>query len=213
MNGKRIIVHGAIAVAVVLVVLASAGKTSLLGNALLTNFASATFSVTNSNSSTSTTWTYPGIDNLNVANTFSRWVCITDTPQMCMMAWKRTVSVTGVEPIPGGYAPSGDLLCFTISFSNCGNYSGFNVIITDIVPANTIVAPSSAGPPKIWVRGNYGMPGCLRGWSNDYWGPYDCSSTGAGSAEGKVGPIYLRWQLAYVGMHKSGFIRYCVTVQ
>jgi len=29
---------------------------------------------------------------------------------------------------------------------------------------------------------------------------------------GQIGPLYMRWLLSRVGMNKTGFVRYCLTV-
>jgi len=185
---------------VAVVFLCGVARAALLPNSCITNFASATFSLPSGAEGTG--GIKAGWDPFNVPNRFTFTICASDQPTLCMSASKTT------EPTSATIAESGGLACFTISFSNCGNYSGFSVTITDVMPGNTMRADDSAGPgSKLWVAGGTGMFGCI-GWATDLDGPWYCTDSPAGQS----GPLYLRWIFARVGMHKSGYVRYCVTI-
>jgi hypothetical protein len=175
------------------------------GGTLLTNFVSASFQLPSGS---------PGLDveagknNLNLANSQTAWVLITDSPQLCLKLWKQaTTSVglpltaVGVPPLPEVF-PQTDFVCFTISFSNCGGYSGFSVMITDVMPANTVRGAAIGGSGYIQGAGTITPT-----WASTLAGPW------LGTPPmGQVGPLYLRWLLSRVGMNKTGFVRYCLTV-
>ena len=198
MNIKSRIAVGAGLLAVCLL---NSGPVCALGaNAILTNFVSATYALPSGAGGFETVRQCKDIYNVTCVQ--SRWICVSDQPQLCMQAWKNT------EPVTQTIAESGNLVCFNIGFCNCGSYSGFNVTITDAVPANTSMADAAAGPvSKIWVNGGYTPLGGPV-WSNtDLNGPwYNTDVTG------QVGPLYMRWVLTKVGMRKTGYIRYCVTI-
>lgn len=186
----------------VLAVVAAAGPASaqLLANSCITNFASATFALPSGAAGAG--GVKAGYDPFNVPNRFTFTICASDQPTLCMQAWKTA------EPPAATVAEAGSLACFTISFSNCGNYSGFSVTITDVMPGNTMRADDAAGPgSKLWVAGGVGMYGCI-GWATSMAGPWYCTD----SPVGQEGPLYLRWIFGRIGMHKSGYVRYCVTI-
>jgi uncharacterized repeat protein (TIGR01451 family) len=176
-------------------------RAALLANSCITNIATATFSLPSGAAGTG--GIKAGVDQFNVPNRFTFTICASDQPTLCMSAWKTT------EPPTATIAESGSLVCFTISFSNCGNYSGFGVVITDVMPGNTVKADDGAGPgSKMWAAGGLLPLGGLP-WATDLNGPWYVS--GEPSA-GQNGPLYLRWLFGKVGMHKSGYVRYCVTI-
>lgn len=180
-------------------ILAGNSAQALGPGAILTNFVSATYALPSGAGGFETVRQCKDIYNVTCVQ--SRWICVSDQPQLCMTAWKMT------EPVTQTVVESGNLVCFNIGFCNCGSYSGFNVTITDAVPANTSMADAAAGPlSKIWVNGGYTPLGGPN-WSNDLAGPwYNTDVTG------QVGPLYMRWVLTKVGMRKTGYIRYCVTI-
>ncbi len=182
---------------------------ALLPNACITNFASATFALPSGGSGNINNGVVspnygvkPGTDPYNVPNSFTAAICASDQPSLCMSAWKTT------EPPTATVAESGGLVCFTISFSNCGNYSGFSVMITDVMPGNTQRADDTAGPAsKLWVAGGLQPLGNIV-WATGLAGPwYDTDSP-----VGQVGPLYFRWGFDHIGMHKTGYVRYCVSI-
>ena len=182
-------------VAAAAVLLAGSAGAMWQSGALLTNFVSATFSLPSGSAGGGVK---AGVDPMNVPNLFTRWICVTDQPQLCMSAGKN------VEPPTQTAAEVGNMVCFTVSFSNCGNYSAFGVTITDVMPVNTM----HTGVSALWVAGHYQSFGCI-GWATSMAGPWYCAGE---PVAGQVGPLYLRWVLARVGMHKSGYVRYCVTI-
>jgi hypothetical protein len=94
-------------------------------------------------------------------------------------------------------------LCFEIGFSNCGSVTGFSVYITDVLPANVVKAGSLPG--SLWVNGGYNS--IVTPWATSLGGTwYTFSNTGLEA------PLYMRWILGKVGLHKTGYVRYCVTV-
>jgi hypothetical protein len=95
------------------------------------------------------------------------------------------------------------MVCFEIGFSNCGGMSGFSVLITDAMPGNVVKAPPQPG--SLWVSGGYGSVSSP--WSTSLGGPWITDAN-----TGQVGPLYLRWLLGKVGLHQTGYVRYCVTV-
>jgi len=168
---------------------------------LITSFISATYSFSSGAlADTSDT----GVSCINIPNSASSWVLVTDQPVLCMQGWKRAIGDGYGAPLPppGTRAP-GDLLCFEIGFSNCGEFTGWAVLITDVLPANVVKAQSF--PASLWVNGGYGS--ILTPWSTTLAGPwYTYSNTGLAA------PLYMRWLLGRVGLHKTGYVRYCVTV-
>jgi hypothetical protein len=168
---------------------------------LLTNFMTVTFALP---SGTGVDHTDPGVSMINIPNAASAWVLVTDSPQMCIAGWKTFLSDGNGTPLsaPAGRYP-GDLLCFQIGFSNCGSFTGWSVHITDVLPANVVKAASQPG--SMWVSGGYQT--IQTPWATSLGGPwYTYSNTGL------VAPLYMRWLLGRVGMHKTGYVRYCVTV-
>ena len=168
---------------------------STLGpGAILTNFVSATYALPSGAGGFETVRQCKDIYNVTCVQ--SRWICVSDQPQLCMSAWKTT------EPVTASVAESGNLVCFSIGFCNCGSYSGFSVTITDAVPANT----SMTAQTKVWVNGGYAPLGGPN-WANSLAGPwYNTDVTG------QVGPLYMRWVITKVGMRKTGYIGYCVNI-
>jgi len=188
----------AVKLALVVACLLAGGKAnavSTLGpGAILTNFVSATYALPSGAGGFETVRQCKDIYNVTCVQ--SRWICVSDQPQLCMTAWKTT------EPVTQTVAESGNLVCFSIGFCNCGSYSGFSVTITDAVPANT----SMTAQTKVWVNGTFGSLGGPN-WANSLGGPwYNTDVTG------QIGPLYMRWVLQKVGMKKTGYIGYCVNI-
>ena len=174
-------------------------RAGILSGMLLTNFASATFALP---SGAAGGEVIQGVDCINVPNSGTAWVLVTDQPQLCLQLWKAVTDIRGA-PLAANPVPGVDLVCFTISFSNCGAYSGFSVLLTDVMPANTVKSGVFI-LGGAWVDGN---PSITPRWATSLGGPwYGTSNTG------QVGVLYLRWLLGSIGMHRSGYIRYCVTV-
>ena len=177
----------------------ASAASSLVAGAILTNFVSATYALPSGAGGFETVRQCTDIYNVTCVQ--SRWICVSDQPQLCMQAWKMT------EPVTQTVVESGNLVCFNIGFCNCGGYSGFNVTVTDAVPANTSMADAAAGPiSKIWVNGGYTPLGGPT-WANSLAGPWYTTDV-----TGQIGPLYMRWILTKVGMRKTGYIRYCVTI-
>lgn len=173
---------------------APAGVTSGL---LLTSFASATYSYPSGLGATATS---PGLDANGYALSATSWGLVTDQPQLCMKSWKVPTDLAGA-PLAGSY--SGSAVVYTVGFSNCGSFSGFSVKITDILPGNVVRGASLPG--EIWVKGG-GSP-VFVGWATSMAGPWLQTTP-----EGQVAPHYIRWILDRVGMHKTGYVRYVVTI-
>lgn len=193
----RIAVAGAIAG----LALPQSSPAAITSGLLLTNFASATYSF---NSGEGTGDDGPGVSISCGCGSSTAYVLVTDSPQLCMQGSKRALATWWGTPLPppGTVAP-GDLLCYEIGFSNCGEMTGWSVMITDVLPANVEKAPGF--PSSLWVGG--GFQSVLVVWATTLNGPwYSYSNTGMSA------PMYMRWLLGKVGMHKSGYIRYCVTV-
>ena len=181
--------------------LAGTAGASVTSGMLLTNFTSATYALP---SGSGVSDTGPGVSIINIPNSASCWTLVTDSPQMCMKLWKIAIGDgNGTVLTPPASRYPGDLLCFQIGFSNCGGFSGWSVHITDVLPANVVKTPSLAG--SLWVAGGY--QSILSPWATSLAGPwYTYSNTGL------VAPLYMRWLLGKVGMNKTGYVRYCVTV-
>jgi len=186
--------------AVIVALALGAGRAwGLSSGTLLTNFVSASFALPGG------TWvedTDTGRDPINVPNSASCWCLVTDTPQLCFRIWKYATDGAGTPLIPSQqYA--GGAVCFTIGFSNCGNYSGWAVTITDVMPGNmmrgTVGMSFYASGAGTTLTGNY--------WATALSGPWSTGSPG-----GIEGPLYMRWIINRVGMHKTGAIRYCGTI-
>lgn len=171
----------------------------LSSGTLLTNFVSASFALPGG------TWvedTDTGRNSINVPNGASCWCLVTDTPQLAFRIWKYATDWSG-NPLSPAQQYAGGAVCFTIGFSNSGNYSGWSVTITDVMPANM---ERSAGGMTFYaigagttLTGNY--------WATSLAGPWN-----TGSPAGVDGPLYMRWIINRVGMHKTGAIRYCGTI-
>lgn len=172
---------------------------ALASGMLLTNFASATYALP---SGAGVGDTDPGTNSINVPNSATAWVIVTDQPQLCLKFWKVPVAYGSFAPTTGQYP--GNIICFTIGFSNCGNFSGMSVHITDMMPSN--VVRSALPPGAAWTTG-VPSPVCYTGWATALSGPWYSVA-----AAGQLNPHYLRWILCMVGMHKTGYIRYCVTI-
>lgn len=165
---------------------------------LLTNFASATYSLSSGGAGGPVEG---GINAIGLDNSQTAWVIVTDTPQLCLQLWKQATDMQGV-PITTPQ-PAGTRVCFTISFSNCGAFTGWSVMITDVLPENTQKCCPFI-PSGLWVSG--GTTPSYR-WADSLSGPW----AGFGD-NGRTSPLYMRWVLSMVGLHKTGYIRYCVTI-
>jgi len=173
---------------------------TLSSGMLITNFVSATFASPSGEESSSISGIASDTCGPHVATT---WVLVTDTPHLCMTGWKRPLSDgIGTPLVPAVRAP-GDFLCYEIGFSNCGGFTGFSVTITDALPANVVKAQSLPG--SFWVGGGYGS--ILTPWASSLGGPWV-----GGTNAGQQAPMYMRWIIGRVGMGKTGYVRYCVTV-
>ena len=185
--------------AALLVVAAQRTPAALTSGQLLTNFASATFNLPGGANVKGEE--QPGTNNVNVPNSATAWVLITDQPQLCLTLRKDAISTTGA-PMASQYP--GSVVCFQVSFSNCGGFSGFSVMITDTMPGNVTRAIPFAG--SFWTVGAGAT--VQPTWSSSLGGPW------YGNADaGQLSPHYMRWLINRVGMHKTGYIRYCVTIQ
>ena len=184
---------------VVLALVAVLGGRSeaLTSGQLLTNFASATFNLPSGGPALDVDG---GTNVINIPNSQTAWVIVTDSPQLCMKLWK-TATDTAWNPITSQFP--GGTVCFQISFSNCGGYSGFSVILTDVLPANVVKANAAGG--TFWVSGGNGTISSI--WATSLAGPWS-----NGTNTGLTAPLYMRWILGRVGMGKSGYVRYCATV-
>lgn len=174
---------------------ALAGVTSGM---LLTNCATATYALP---SGAGVAETDPGVNTINIPNSCTAWVLVTDQPQLCMRLWKIGVQFGSWAPTTGQYP--GSIVCFQIGFSNCGNFSGMSVHITDMMPSN--VVRSALPPGAVWRAGS--SAGVVPTWATSLGGPWLSVAP-----TGQVAPHYMRWILDPVGMHKTGYIRYCVTI-
>lgn len=198
MTGMRRGIGGGLAAAVVLAG-AAAHAAPIFSGQLLTNFASATFSLPSGAEGGAVG---AGIDAINVPQSQTRWVLVTDSPQLCLQLWKQATDIQGAplvaDPIPGT-----ELVCFTLSFSNCGAYTGYSVLLTDVMPPN-VVKSGVFILGGSWVSGGAAI---TPRWATAMSGPWYGTSNA-----GQVGPRYLRWLLSQIGMGRSGYIRYCVTI-
>ena len=179
---------------------AGSARAAVSSGLLLTNFTSATYALP---SGSGVFETDPGVNLINIANSASCWTLVTDAPQLCMKLWKTALSDPNGTPLGAAGRYPGDLLCFQIGFSNCGGFTGWNVHITDVLPAN--VVKTTSYPGNLWVSGGWGGQGIS--WASSLNGPWQATSN-----MGQVAPMYMRWILTKVGMNKTGYIRYCVTV-
>lgn len=176
---------------------AMAGVTSGM---LLTNCATATYALP---SGAGVFETDPGVNSINIPNSCTAWVLVTDQPQLCMRIWKTGITFGSWAPTTGAYP--GTIVCFQIGFSNCGNFSGMSVHLTDMMPSNAVRSTLPPGP--VWVSGT---PSPVKGsatWATALGGPWNPFVPFA-----QQSPHYMRWILEPVGMHKTGYIRYCVTI-
>jgi len=105
-------------------------------------------------------------------------------------------------PVPLN-AKAGDIVEYRIGFSNTSDCTGFSVVIT--TQDGSFSNRAKAAPQYVWVDGGFGAITPL--WAKDLGGPWN-TTPGAGETE----PLYLRWIVQRVGMHKTGFIRYQATV-
>lgn len=191
---------GRIWLAVGLAVVAGRAGALLTSGQLMTNFASATYSLPSGAAGQDSD---PGVNGLNVGNSASAWVIATDAPQLCLALFKYPSDPSGVPQVAGNYP--GDYVCFTIGFSNCGAYTASAVTVTDLMPGNTIKGPTP--PASFWFAGGSGGAP-TPSWATDMTGPWLSTTPNS-----QVGPIYLRWIVPRIGYHKTGYIRYCVTIQ
>src|SRR5262245_37559243 len=108
---------GVIATAAVMVLLPFSARaiTPLSSGALLTNFASATFSLPSGGGVTDTD---AGTNIINIPNSQSAWILVTDSPQLCLKVWKSATDASWNPLVtagtPNGQYPGG-VVCFQIS--------------------------------------------------------------------------------------------------
>lgn len=103
-------------------------------------------------------------------------------------------------------AKAGDLVEYRIAFSNTSDESAFSLLVTTS-PGSFLNRVRSALPTgAVWVSGT-ATPVQLVIWSNNLSGPW-LNVSPAGQME----PHYARWILTTIGMRRSGYIRYCVTI-
>jgi len=193
------IAWGLRAVAGVIAMTSATAQALLTSGQLLTNFASATFNLPSRGQALDTDG---GTNLFNIPNSQTAWVLITDSPQLCMKLWKKPMD-TNWNPITSQFP--GGKVCFQISFSNCGGYSGFSVMLTDVLPANVTMSTVGGGG-AFWISGGYGTISSI--WATSLGGPWISGVTNTGL----TAPLYMRWILGHVGMGKSGYVRYCATV-
>ncbi len=98
-------------------------------------------------------------------------------------------------------AKAGDLVEYRISFSNESNVSGWSVMITTSDGSFSNRVKTGAIPGAVFVTGGAGAITSL--WANSLGGPWNATAP-----TGQTDPLYLRWILAHVGGHQSGYIRY-----
>jgi hypothetical protein len=178
-------------------------RAALTSGMLLTNFASATFSLPSGSAGTEVSG---GKNPMNIPNSQTAWVLVTDLPQLCMKLWKQATNIQGAPLVPAEAYGQTDLVCFTISFTNCTGLSAWTITVTDIMPGNTVKSGVFINAP-VWTRGTGNT--ITPQWATDLTGPWYGPSV---PNAGQLGPLYLRWLLQYVGMYKSGYIRYCLTI-
>jgi uncharacterized repeat protein (TIGR01451 family) len=167
------------------------GALALEAGSILTNFTYGTFSLASGRAGGGVV---AGYNILNVPNSQSAWVLITDEPQLCLELWKKADDGAWnpqATVVPGG------TVCFTVSYRNCGNISVQGVTITDKMPANTV---RNATPFKFSL-----LP--VPTWATGIGGPWNTTSM-----LGQEGPLYIRWFIDRLGVGQSGYINYCVDV-
>ena len=103
-------------------------------------------------------------------------------------------------PVPQN-AKAGDVVEYRISFSNTTDCTGWSVVITTQGGSFSNRVKTVTPPGSLWVSGGFGA--VLPQWANSLNGPWNATSD-----NGQTEPLYLRWILGRVGLHKSGFIRY-----
>ncbi len=167
---------------------------------LLTNCATATYALP---SGAGVNETDPGWNGFAVPNSCTAWVLVTDQPQLCLRLWKVGVEFGTWAPTTSQYP--GNQVCFQIGFSNCGNFSAVSVHINDMMPSNVVRSPPPIG--QVWVTQNATPISGSPLWATSLAGPWNATSP-----VGQLNPHYMRWILNRVGMHKTGYIRYCVTI-
>ncbi len=195
---------GSVAALVMLALAAGRAGAALTSGQLLTNFASATYNLPGGANVKGEE--QPGINGANVPNSATAWVLITDSPQLCLAMRKDALDPTTGAVITSQYA--GSQVVFQISFSNCGGFSGFSVLVTDVLPTNVTKMGAMSLIAIWWAGGSGTVPNIpTPTWASTLLGPwYNVSNAG------QVSPMYMRWLLNRVGMHKSGFVRYQVSI-
>lgn len=185
-----------------LLLAAGRARGGITSGQLLTNFASATFNLPGGANVKGEE--QPGMNPVNWPNAATAWVLITDQPTLCLAIRKTAIDCVTAAPITGAYP--GASLCFQISFSNCGNFSGWSVLFTDVLPTNVTKQNGPVGP--IWAAtGGHPPSGVTPSWASTLLGPWYSTSN-----LGQVSPMYMRWLMTRIGMHKTGYIRYQVLI-
>ena len=153
--------------------------------------------------------TIPGKSPLNIANSASAWVVVTDEPQLCFSLDKVAQKRPPLWTLTPQASP-GERLCFTVSFSNCGTQTVYTVNIRDRTPANVIM--ESPWLPVFWV----GQPNAT---VSIEWYEIGSDVPSNDPIAGQVGPIDLDMTFYItdpfapgITIGVSGYINYCVTV-
>lgn len=161
------------------------------------NFAYGSFHLS---SGTEVTETITGLNPYRVTRSATAWVVVSDLPQLCMAVHKVAQDPDTGEIITQAF--SGQRVCFTITYSNCGTALPHSYELIDRTPANVVISNE---------MGFYPMPGNF-----DWRYPGEPTFTDE-PLEDVEGPIEMRWSAFYTGTEgftpgRSGYIYYCVTV-
>lgn len=175
---------------------------ALTSGIYLTNYVKGMFSLA---SGATIAETIPGRSKINIPNSASAWVLVTDEPQLCF-----AITKVAMNKIPSWVlmpqASPGQRLCFTVSFSNCGTQTVQSLVIRDRTPSN--VSMEASWDPKYW----YDIPPAEQKPITINWFMPGSSVPELGYIGGQVGPIDIEFTFYDVRIGVSGYINYCVTV-
>jgi uncharacterized repeat protein (TIGR01451 family) len=173
---------------------------ALVKNTKLTNFVSGIFSLASKITSDAT---ITGKSPFGLYNSASAWVIVTDEAQQCMQVWK---VADKRDWVPITTASAGELVCFTISYSNCGTSTALSMALTDRTPVDSgwSLMPWMSTPGTPWSQFNVRFS-------------YDDGLTWIDEQppQNYPGSILVRWRFTNptgIGIGVSGYINYCVTV-